>query len=305
MWNCQRASLNMLNRPFSSLIHHRKFLFYCGLCFISILILLHFTQKSFYIPSSFFSSKGNKIVVFNRIPKTGSTSVVRIFESLSARNNFRVYRLAIFNPFQFLNPLEHKAFINEISSISRYTNLLVHGHFYHLNFNRFGIGHDYVYINILRDPLDRLVSKYYFIRFGDDHRPNTHRRRMTNDTLQHQTFDACVETFGGDCNPKLLWVQVKFKFNWLSCLHFCTNFYFFSLLDTVLLRFLILLSHSWQPWGSRVRQTSPCGGLSTCRGSWVLQRVHGAPIKSPTQLPQRNWGYQKSPNRRPSNVAST
>ncbi|KAM7542993.1 hypothetical protein Aperf_G00000018738 [Anoplocephala perfoliata] len=198
----------MLSRPFSS--YHRKFLLYLGLCLIFFVILLHLTRKSYYIPSTSFYSRENKIVVFNRIPKTGSTSVVRIFESLSDRNNFHVYRLAIFNPLQFLSPLGHKAFINEISSISRYTNLLVHGHFYYLNFDRFGIGDNHVYINILRDPLDRLVSKYYFIRFGDDHRPNTRRRRMTNDTLQHQTFDECVETHGEDCNPKLLWTQIPF-----------------------------------------------------------------------------------------------
>nr|CUU98850.1 hypothetical transcript [Hymenolepis microstoma] len=126
------------------------------------------------------------------------------------RNKFRVYRVAIFNPKQFLNSLVHKTFTNEISSISHYSKLLVHGHFYHLNFNQFGLGRDLVYINILRDPLERLVSKYYFIRFGDDHRPNIHRSRMTNDTLQYQTFDDCVQTQGEDCNPKLLWVQIPF-----------------------------------------------------------------------------------------------
>ncbi|KAM3173880.1 hypothetical protein ACTXT7_011687 [Hymenolepis weldensis] len=166
--------------------------------------------RSFLIPSDHLNSNDGKIVVFNRIPKTGSTSVVRIFETLSRRNNFRVYRVAIFNPVQFLNPLAHKALIDKISSISHYSNLIVHGHFYHLNFHQFGHGHDLVYVNILRDPLERLVSKYYFIRFGDDHRPNTHRRRMTNDTLLHQTFDECVETQGEDCNPRLIWVQIPF-----------------------------------------------------------------------------------------------
>ncbi|VDK20636.1 unnamed protein product [Taenia asiatica] len=155
-------------------------------------------------------SKTYNVVVFNRVPKTGSTSVVRIFEALSERNDFRVYRLAIFNPNQFLNPLSHKAFVDAVRVISQHSKLLVHGHFYYINLRRYGATTDYVYINCLRNPLERLVSKYYFMRFGDDHRPNTQRRRMTNQSLQMQTFEECVEEGGDDCDPKRLWVQIPF-----------------------------------------------------------------------------------------------
>ena len=42
----------------------------------------------------------------------------------------------------------------------------------------------HVFINIIRDPLDRLVSLYYYIRFHPEHKyPMSHARRyMVNTT---------------------------------------------------------------------------------------------------------------------------
>ncbi|KAL5107928.1 Heparan sulfate 2-O-sulfotransferase 1 [Taenia crassiceps] len=155
-------------------------------------------------------SKTYKVVVYNRIPKTGSTSVVRIFEALSERNDFHIYRFAIFNPNQLLNPLLHEALVDEVRVISQRSKLLVHGHFYYINLRKYGATIDHVYINCLRNPLERLVSKYYFLRFGDNLRPKVQRHRMTNGSLQMQTFEECVKNGGEDCNPERLWVQIPF-----------------------------------------------------------------------------------------------
>ncbi|CAL8089562.1 unnamed protein product [Calicophoron daubneyi] len=87
---------------------------------------------------------------------------------------------------------------------------MLHGHFAYINFPQFGSEFHPIYINMIRDPLDRLVSHYYFLRFGDDYRPGLIRKRMKDPKTRMQTFDECVQNGGLDCHPNNLWLQVPF-----------------------------------------------------------------------------------------------
>lgn len=58
--------------------------------------------------------------------------------------------------------------------------------FEHLQFQgtyfRFGLPNP-VYINLIREPLERLISYYYFLRYGDNYRIGLKRSRAGNNEV--------------------------------------------------------------------------------------------------------------------------
>ncbi|KXJ22795.1 DnaJ-like subfamily B member 4 [Exaiptasia diaphana] len=79
-----------------------------------------------------------------------------------------------------------------------------HGHFHFVDFSKYGSTTP-IYINLIRDPIDRFVSAYYFTRFGDGRNRTWGFKGTKSDKFR--TLDECVLSNYSECtnSNKLLY----------------------------------------------------------------------------------------------------
>ncbi|XP_026883137.1 heparan sulfate 2-O-sulfotransferase 1 [Electrophorus electricus] len=146
------------------------------------------------------------VVIYNRVPKTASTSFTNIAYDLCSRNHYHVLHINTSKNNPVMSLQDQVRFVKNVTSWKEMKPAFYHGHVSFLDFTKFGVTRNPIYINIVRDPVERLVSYYYFLRFGDDYRPGLRRRKQGD----KKTFDECVAAGGSDCAPEKLWLQIPF-----------------------------------------------------------------------------------------------
>ncbi|XP_025019679.1 uronyl 2-sulfotransferase [Python bivittatus] len=144
-------------------------------------------------------------VVYNRVGKCGSRTVVLLLRILSERHGFNLVTSDIHNKTR-LTKNEQMELIKNISTAEQPYLFTRHVHF--LNFSRFG-GDQPVYINIIRDPINRFLSNYFFRRFGDWRGEQNHMIRTPNMRQEERYLDinVCIlENYPECSNPRLFYI---------------------------------------------------------------------------------------------------
>lgn len=157
-------------------------------------------------PPSPVADKDDMVIIYNRVPKTASTSFTNIAYDLCGKNHFHVLHINTTKNNPVLSLQDQVRFVRNVTSWGAMKPGFYHGHVAYLDFSKYGVPKKPMYINVVRDPIERLVSYYYFLRFGDDYRPGLRRRKQGD----KKTFDECVSSGGADCTPEKLWLQIPF-----------------------------------------------------------------------------------------------
>ncbi|XP_057199203.1 uronyl 2-sulfotransferase [Triplophysa rosa] len=155
-----------------------------------------FTPRALPFPSQ---------VVYNRVGKCGSRTIVLLLRILADRHQFTLISSDIHNKTR-LSKREQANLIRNISTVPLPFLYTRHVHF--LNFSRFG-SDEPAHINIIRDPMDRFLSNYFFRRFGDWRGEENHvvRTPGMKDDERYLDINTCIlENYPECSNPKLFYI---------------------------------------------------------------------------------------------------
>ena len=110
-----------------------------------------------------------RIILYNRIPKCASGSMNIFIEEAKARKNFTICRSSIYTS-RHLKKASQKQYAQDPFRSSncrnrpkKYQRGIMSRHIFYLDFKQFGFDQP-AYMNIIRHPVDRCVSRYYYER---------------------------------------------------------------------------------------------------------------------------------------------
>lgn len=134
------------------------------------------------------------IVFYNAIPKTGSRSLdSAILQNIATRTHRPLH-------FQLIPALafENETLLKQFVALQKVPSF-VRGH---AMFSEFDSPSKVVYINVVRDPVERVISNYYFDLFGDDEAKATHAEENWPDTI-----DECIKLTSNKCYEAVRYYQ--------------------------------------------------------------------------------------------------
>ncbi|XP_054732194.1 heparan sulfate 2-O-sulfotransferase pipe-like [Anastrepha obliqua] len=139
------------------------------------------------------------ILIFNRVPKTGSIQFIELMRKLGRVHNFDVEvdpQNGGIRP--ILNENEEGDLVENIANADDGTVFVSHVNY--LNFTKYDTPKP-IYVNMVRDPVERVISWYYYIRSPWIFVPNRRKsnREMPNPQWVNTEFDQCVLTGDRAC----------------------------------------------------------------------------------------------------------
>jgi len=148
------------------------------------------------------------IVLYNRVPKCGSTTMLTLIKALK-----KFHKMKNINPFYTINDIkpnqkhflptlqERLEFTRNLTEIPRPMIYIRHLHF--LNFTHYNSPMP-LYINIIRDPVEHFISNYYYLRHGFQRNQEklneyqkarwSHSNVITNQDERDQNLTVCINT---------------------------------------------------------------------------------------------------------------
>jgi len=139
-------------------------------------------------------STGSNVLVYNRVPKCASETMLSIIRKMSVRNRFR-YRNSRIYWKQVLTPKEEIALEAELRR-NPSASMLFDRHFYIFDLVKRDQAANFEWVNMVREPVSRLVSQFHYLRSA---RRWSKKARKPPPEWFSKSLDRCVEEKDPEC----------------------------------------------------------------------------------------------------------
>ena len=107
------------------------------------------------------SANTTRALIYNRVSKCGSTTMLSLIRKLSGRNGFHHAHSTIYNK-RYISSGAQKQLATSVMKLRKLDKpFLFDRHLHMLNFTSFGFSQP-IHINVVRDPVAQFVSGYYY-----------------------------------------------------------------------------------------------------------------------------------------------
>ncbi|XP_034121496.1 heparan sulfate 2-O-sulfotransferase pipe-like isoform X7 [Drosophila guanche] len=140
------------------------------------------------------------ILFFNRVPKTGSETLIELMLRLGERNRFQNARSPFSKPTGIYWSFEkQKLEAHRILDLMEEDAFAYAEHANYMNFRQFQLPQP-IYINLIRDPVERVISWYYYKRTPwNSLQMFKITGKFENRTHYQKNFEDCVLTHDFEC----------------------------------------------------------------------------------------------------------
>ncbi|XP_054256845.1 uronyl 2-sulfotransferase-like [Macrosteles quadrilineatus] len=160
------------------------------------------STRSFSEMLSSVPELSDHVLFFNRVPKAGSEMLVLLLQWMQGLNGYKHVRLAGGNT-RRLTRQQQERLVEKITQTLHDATipLSFDRHVYFINFTSFG-RQSPTYINLVRDPVDKAVSRFYYSRITPSPlNPDLHNIKPPKPRHKTvQSFEECVLTSDPECS---------------------------------------------------------------------------------------------------------
>ncbi|XP_039271717.2 uronyl 2-sulfotransferase-like [Styela clava] len=148
-----------------------------------------------------YELKHNKmpLVIYNRVPKCGSTTIVWLIKALGSRLGFKTISHNWPHVQQILTEDEQKNLVENVTTAANGAASIFIRHLHFVDFEKFSSSVKPIYINVIRNPIERFISHYYYMRFGFGNGNSKAWMKNMSNATRFEKLEECVAKSAEKC----------------------------------------------------------------------------------------------------------